>query len=185
MISSLMEQASSAPRWRTVFISPPPHPGPRPGRGGLGGCRRPPFGLGGPPEPPMGAFRASFRRNLGEIWGPGGQKRLRNAREHTQETLGARRPRPPVDRAGVHGSRGRRRGQRARGCVWDRHGFGGVPKGLFRGPGDQNRRKITKINEIQKHAPNFRKGLPRPRHGCLDPRWVNFARLDEICRGKN
>ena len=63
---------------------------------------------------------------------------MRNAREHTQETLGARRPRPSADLAGVHGSRGRRRGPRARGCVRDRHGFGGVPKGLFRGPGEQN-----------------------------------------------
>jgi hypothetical protein len=78
-------------------------------------------GSGGPPEPPVGAFRASFRRNLAEIWGFGGQKRLRNAREHNQETLGARRPRPPADRADVHGSRGHRRGQRARGCVRDRH----------------------------------------------------------------
>ena len=128
-----LEQASSAPHQRAVFISPPPHPGPRPGRGGPGGCRRPPFGLGGPPEPPVGAFRASFRRNLVEIWGFGGQKRLRNAREHTQETLGARRPWPPVDRGGVYGSRGRRRGQRARGCVRDRHGSGGVPKRLFSG----------------------------------------------------
>jgi hypothetical protein len=68
----------------------------------------------------------------------GGQKRLRNAREYTQETLGARRPRPPADRAGVHGSDRRPRGQRARGCVRDRHGSGGVPKQLFGGPGEQN-----------------------------------------------
>ena len=45
-------------------------------------------------------------------------------------------------------------------------------------------RKITKINEIQKHAPSFHKGPPRPRHGCLGPRWVNFARLDQICHRK-
>ena len=47
------------------------------GWGGPGGCRWPPFGLGGPPEPPMGTFRASFRRNFGEIWGPAGQKCMR------------------------------------------------------------------------------------------------------------
>jgi hypothetical protein len=33
------------------------------------------------------------------------------------------RAQPPADRGGVYGSRGRRRGQRARGCAQDRHGF--------------------------------------------------------------
>jgi hypothetical protein len=117
-------------------------------RVGAGGPRP---GSGGGPEPPVGAFRGSFRRNLGEIRGVGGQKRLRNARERIQETLGARRPLPPVDRAGVHGSRRRPRGQRARGCVRDRPGSGGVPKRLFRGPGEQNFRDRIGIRAGPRH----------------------------------
>ena len=96
-------------------------------------------------------IRPSFRQNLGEIRGLGGQKRLRNAREHIQETLGSRRPWPPADRADVHGSRRRPRGQRARGYVRDRHGSSGVPKRLFRGPGEQNFRDRIQISDGPRH----------------------------------
>jgi hypothetical protein len=83
---------------------------------------------------PRGDFSELFAANFGRTLGSRGQKRLRNAREHTQETLGARRPWPPADCADMHGSRRRPRGQRARVCVRDRYGSGGVPKRLFREP---------------------------------------------------
>ena len=120
-----------------------------PGSGRPGWVPAAPVRARGAARAPRGGFSGLFSA---KFRGLGGQKRLRYARERIQETLGARRPPPPADRAGVHGSRRRPRGQRARrGCVWDRHGSAGVQKRFFRGPGEQNFRDRIWISAMPRH----------------------------------